>query len=129
MLLSATLGDTEGLEKWLEPCDVAASSLRRPVLKRAIVSVEDEEEWKTCVTASVREILAVPGTSVLMFVYQTKSAEAMARELTGELGELCGAAGAYHARLSAATKSSDSRYVSRRSNRGASLALQHWRWE
>jgi superfamily II DNA/RNA helicase len=106
VLLSATLGDMTPLVKWLNPCDAVLSQIRRPPLKRSIVCLDKDEDMKASLTDMVKQILEDSAHSVLIFVYQTSWAGALARELQEGLGSLCGAegAGCYHSRLSADTK-------------------------
>ena len=106
VLLSATLGDTRLLESWLDPCDVAHSSGRFPALSREIIQVAKEEEPKATVIEIVRSILKDSEASLLIFVYQTAWADALARELTEVLFDLCGEQGAlgYHSKLRSETK-------------------------
>ena len=100
MLLSATLGDTERLQQWLNPSDTVLSSLRSPPLHRSLHVLEDGEEVFDKVQEMVLGILAVSGTSVLIFVYQTASADKLARDLNPVLGQLGGDLGplSYHSR-------------------------------
>ena len=106
VLLSATLGDTDPLVKWLDPCDPVVSTVRRPPLNRRLHCLEKGDDLKRAVSDLAQELLLDPQASVLIFVYQTSWAGALARELQQELGELCGTAGAaaYHSRLSAETR-------------------------
>jgi hypothetical protein len=94
------------LVKWLNPCDAVLSQIRRPPLKRSIVCLDKDEDMKASLTEMVKQILEDSAHSVLIFVYQTSWAGALARELQEGLGSLCGAegAGCYHSRLSADTK-------------------------
>ena len=106
VLLSATLGDPDPLVRWLEPCDSVSSNLRQPPLHRTLCKLEAGEDVGQEITRMVREILENPEHSVLIFVYQTSWATALAERLKSELGRLCGPDGAvaYHSRLSSATR-------------------------
>lgn len=106
LLLSATLGETEELEKWLAPCDAVVSSLRSPELHRALLLVEDGEDVTASLAEMVTGILEQPETSVLVFVYLTATANKMARDLKVSLGELAGPMGtqSYNARQSASAR-------------------------
>jgi helicase len=113
ILLSATLGDTESLASWLQPCDVVMSQSRRPPLQRTLLQMEPEDDLQVKLIELAREILNEPGQSVMIFVYQTTWAAALARTLQTDLGELCGASGAacYHSRMSSASKGAVRRQV------------------
>lgn len=102
VLASATLGGIERLSQWLEPCDVVASLVRQPPLTLDVCQVEGEETADSAVLSLAQEALSVDGANVLVFVYQTRSAEALARRLRDGLGELAGGAGAlaYHSQMS-----------------------------
>ena len=106
ILLSATLGETEQLENWLSPCDTVLSTLRTPTLHRSLMVLGEGDDLLVELQQIVAEILADPGTSVLIFVYQTAAADKLARDLKGVLGEAAGATGprSYHSRQSAATR-------------------------
>ena len=88
ILLSATLGDLTKLREWLVPCDVVESETRSAPLDREIISVD---EGVDCLDL-IHSLLKTDGVSLLIFVYQTASAEKLARDLGGL---------AYHSRMSA----------------------------
>jgi helicase len=113
VLLSATLGDVTPLVRWLAPCDAVQSNIRRPALLRKICQIEPGEDAGETVIGLVRGILNDPNHSVLVFVYQTSWAGALARTLQTQLIELCGSRGAacYHSRMSSATKAAVRRQV------------------
>jgi superfamily II DNA/RNA helicase len=102
VLASATLGGTEQLARWLEPCDVLSADLRRPPMTLEVCEVEAHETADGAVLMLAEEALRVDGTNVLVFVYQTRSAEALARRLREGLGPLTVEAGplAYHSQMS-----------------------------
>lgn len=106
ILLSATLGDTSKLKSWLHPCDCVNSHVRYPPISREIITVDPKEDPKQVVHALAKEILNSGRNSLLIFVYQTSWAAALASSLNMKLGPLCGLDGAkaYHSRLNAATK-------------------------
>jgi len=106
VFLSATLGDTARLKQWLAPCDVIKVTERYPPLERDVVALEPDEEKKQVTAALVAQALANPANSVLVFVYQTRVAESLARVLAEHLGDGAGPTGplAYHSRMSLATK-------------------------
>jgi superfamily II DNA/RNA helicase len=99
-LLSATMGDSTAVSRWLDPCDVATCTVRVPPLRREVWEL-DEEDADEAVSRYAQQALAEKDTGVLVFVYQTRSAEALAERLRPVLGERAGPAGplAYHAQL------------------------------
>ncbi len=119
VLLSATLGEVAPLIHWLDPCDAVQSNIRKPPLQRTICEIEPGEEVQTVLIELVRGILEDLGHSVLIFVYQTSWAGALARTLQADLGDLCGTQGAacYHSRMSSATKAAVRRQVQEGSTR------------
>jgi superfamily II DNA/RNA helicase len=102
VLASATLGRTERLAQWLAPCDVIVSKIRRPPMTLELAQVEGEETANGAVENLAREFLSQRDATVLVFVYQTRSAEALARQLRASLGPLAGDTGplAYHSQMS-----------------------------
>ena len=99
-LLSATLGDTTRAQEWLAPCDLIQTQGRYPQLQKQIIALDEGEDANTVVLTLAQTILAEPTANLLLFVYQTKSAELLATKLNGilQLGE--NAALAFHAQLS-----------------------------
>jgi len=106
ILMSATLGETATLERWLDPADAVISSVRRPALRRFLGLIEKGDDAAAELQDTVRRILQEPGTSVLIFVYQTAWTATLAKALTTFLGDLAGTSGVlcYHSRLSSATR-------------------------
>lgn len=105
VLLSATMGSLDEAARWLAPCDVIDVRDRPSKLTKTVVALGDSEA-NQAVTVIVREALADPEASVLVFVYQTASAASLARHLTGELGALAGEVGAlpYHSQMPSAVR-------------------------
>jgi superfamily II DNA/RNA helicase len=101
VLASATLGGTDPLARWLAPCDVVASAVRRPPVAIELAALEGAERADDVVLALAREALRDGERSLLVFVYQTRAAEALARTLAAALGAAAGTVGAlaYHAQL------------------------------
>ncbi|MGD1853908.1 MAG: DEAD/DEAH box helicase [Leptolyngbyaceae cyanobacterium] len=97
VLLSATLGGTEALEQWLSPCDVIRVTERQPPLEKWIIALEDGEEANQVAIATAKDILPDPTAQLLIFVYQTKSAQSLAKQISEELGV---DGRAYHAQMS-----------------------------
>jgi len=103
VLLSATLGETSRAEEWLSPCDVVSVTERYPPLSKEVLELKVNEESNEAVEAFAGSVLSDPNANLLIFVYQTRSAEYLAQSLTESLGELAGRDGAvaYHAQMSA----------------------------
>jgi superfamily II DNA/RNA helicase len=106
VLLSATLGDTTRLKQWLAPCNLIASRERTPPLHKEVIALDSGEEANEVVAGLMMQILAQPDTQALIFVYQTRSAEHLARQLTASIREGLGSEGAlaYHAQMSLARR-------------------------
>ena len=106
VLLSATLGDLKRARRWLAPCDLAQVSERYPPLRKEVLSTGEGETADALVQRWLGDVLTGPDTQALVFVYQTASAEKLARDLSSTLGPLAGAGGAvaYHSKLSSAQR-------------------------
>ena len=114
VLMSATISNADELAEWLRPCSVISDVPRYPTLDKWICCVEDGEVVDDILAAEIAEILKDENNSVLVFVYQTASAEKLAQflaaKLTGrkvkkDLNSTMNAGVAwFHAKLSAATK-------------------------
>lgn len=106
VLLSATIGNAEELVSWLDPCDVIETAKRWPPLKKQVVAVAETEDPDDVVQQIARDVLVEQGGNVLVFVYQTRSAEKLARELSTRLGDIAGEAGslAYHSKMPASVR-------------------------
>lgn len=102
ILLSATLGDLGQAQEWLAPCDVIRVTEREPPLHKWVLALDDEEDANTVAIDWITEQLTEPPHQVLVFVYQTSSAEKLARLLNEELAapEDADLARAYHAQMS-----------------------------
>lgn len=116
-LFSATVANPETIADWISPCNVVRGPGRTPELAKKVVLVEEGEDANDLVLRQAEDILSDPGASLVVFVYQTSSAEALARSLAErlsgrsfrgkDLSDVMGAGVAwFHARLSAATKAS-----------------------
>lgn len=103
VLLSATLGETTRACEWLMPCDVIASTVRHPVLQKEVLELDEEEDASEVVTCLVKDILSDARNCVLVFVYQTRSAEKLAAVINQAIDPLTGDDGAlaYHGQMSA----------------------------
>lgn len=106
VMLSASVGDAQRAKAWLEPCDVLAVGDRSPALRREVWETDGEEDHRAATEQFVRAALAAPDGAALIFVYQTRAAEALARSLGSALGEDAGPDGplAYHAQMPAAAR-------------------------
>src|ERR1043166_3718889 len=101
VLLSATLGDATAALRWLDPCDLALSAVRRPPLARTILQLEGDENADNTVAELAATVLADKQNSLLVFTYRTASTNQLANSLTEKMGAACGPSGAraYHARM------------------------------
>jgi|SanBayMetagenome_1026888.scaffolds.fasta_scaffold01400_2 helicase len=102
VLLSATLGNVERAQEWLYPCDVVKVTERQPPLHKWVIELTQEEEANDIAASWIDEQLQNLEAQVLVFVYQTRSAEHLATLLNKELGTKTGEKGAlaYHAQMS-----------------------------
>ena len=84
-LLSATVGEPQKLQRWLQPCQILTSNARTPLQKQvwALSTNEDPDEILAVELAS---ILRDPSNAAIVFVYRRGSAEALARKLPPILG-------------------------------------------
>ena len=117
VLMSATISNSDELAAWLSPCVVISNVPRYPTLDKWIYCIEEGEDTNQILLNEIQEILAKPDNSVLLFVYQTASAEALAQQIASALSgkkikkhDLSAAMSAgvawFHSKLSAATKES-----------------------
>lgn len=106
VLLSATLGDVKKATEWLQPCSVVRISERYPPLKKEVCELVDDEDANEVVAARLGEILNDDDAQGLVFVYQTRSTQSLAKELTERLGKRVGENGAvaYHSKMSIAQR-------------------------
>lgn len=79
VLLSATLGSMDRVREWLSPCDVITVKERYPPLHQGVLELARDEDANDVVCRFTAEVLqSDPSASVLVFVYQTRSAERLA---------------------------------------------------
>lgn len=97
-LLSATLGNVERAQTWLAPCSVINVSERQPPLEKWVLALEEGEEANDAVIAYVTETLKTPRAQILVFVYQTQSAQKLAQTINHTLDGVN--ALAYHGQMS-----------------------------
>lgn len=108
VLLSASLGRVEEAQQWLDPCDVVAVQERYPALHKSLAVLEVQEDVEVAIAGIAESALSEADNAVLIFVYQTRSAETLARALSDRLSGRAGAMGvlAYHAQMSTAQRES-----------------------
>ena len=106
VLLSASLGDLSRGRAWLAPCDILQIVGRSPPLQKEVWVLEQAESADEAVAHFVGQTLAAAAAQVLVFVYQTRSAESLAERLRAVLGPAAGLDGplAYHSQMSAARR-------------------------
>ena len=97
-LLSATLGNVERAQTWLAPCSVVMVSERQPPLEKWVLTLEEGEEANGVAIAHVADALQSPSAQILIFVYQTQSAQKLAQAINSALDGINAAA--YHAQIS-----------------------------
>ena len=85
VLMSATITNADELACWLTPCQVIDKIPRYPKLNKWLYCVEDSEDVNTIIINEISNILANPNTSVIVFVYQTSSAENLAHLIAEHL--------------------------------------------
>ena len=114
ILMSATISNSGDLAEWLSPCGIISDAPRYPTLDKWVYCIEGNEVVDEILAEEITQILRDETKSVLVFVYQTASAEKLAKLLAKKLAgrpvrqdlDSTMAAGVawFHARLSAATK-------------------------
>lgn len=75
ILLSATLGNVEHLRTWLAPCDTIQITERYPSLQKEVIELDAEENADDMMLTYSRSIFDQEDANLLVFVYQTRSAE------------------------------------------------------
>ncbi|MFC1837210.1 DEAD/DEAH box helicase [Thermodesulfobacteriota bacterium] len=106
VLLSATLGEPEILEKWLTPCDLIFEPTRIPPLTKNIILVEDDDDINSLLVEQVKNISRDVKSSILIFVYKRSSCSAIS-SLINEHPDLSGmdiSALPYHSGMNSAEK-------------------------
>lgn len=108
VLLSATIGGCQTLKEWLQPCDVAYSAKRHPVLQQQIAVLEDGEVADEAVISLLQRALIDIENSVLIFVYRTNDAENLAAKITKAISKNIEGEGVpaefYHSKMPAENK-------------------------
>lgn len=106
VLLSATIGGCEALKEWLQPCDFAISTIRRPPLQQEVIALEEGEKADDALVKTLSASLSENGNSALVFVYRTADAARLADQLSDKLGPQFGEklSAAYHSKMPADKK-------------------------
>jgi hypothetical protein len=89
--LSATLGNADRVQAWLDPCNVIQMTERYPPLQKEVFALAPDDNANTVVRQCAQEWLTDPTAALLIFVCQTRAAESLAgflRETVGERGVL-----------------------------------------
>lgn len=97
VLLSATMGDVTAAQQWLHPCAIVNTTDRYPLLHKQVIALDANEDANHIIATVIRSALQTRINNVLVFVYQTRSAEALAKTLSDkhDIPTL-----AYHSRMS-----------------------------
>lgn len=101
VLLSATLPEPERIAAWLGGAEQITTTDRYPSLSTWIQGVTDKVAAEAEILAECRQTLENPQASVLIFVYKTADAQALAKSLARELGLPVGHA---HSQMPSAAK-------------------------
>lgn len=115
VLMSATILNTNEIASWIGQCEVIEVGERYPALEKYVCCIEDSEDTNTVLIEQIKEILDEENTSIIVFVYQTASAESFANTIAKTLsgrriskGDLSATMETgvawFHANMSAATK-------------------------
>jgi helicase len=99
-LLSATVGNPQRLQNWLQPSQLLQSVSRTP-LSKEVWELDSTESPDDILQETLRLVLDDPNTAALIFVYRKGSAESLARRLAESLGQ---EVLAYHSGQSAAQR-------------------------
>lgn len=100
-LLSATMGALDEVKEWLAPCEVVHVTKRYPALHKGILEIGHQQDANHEVGRWLKQELQSPNSQALVFVYQTRAAEAFAQKLSEDLGTVAGECGtlAYHSQM------------------------------
>lgn len=101
-LLSATVGNPQRLQDWLQPSQLLQSVARTP-LSKEVWELDSTESPDDVLEETLRLVLNDPDTAALIFVYRKSAAESLARRLADSLGQ---EVLAYHSGQSAAQRAS-----------------------
>ena len=117
VLMSATIANPDELAKWLSPCHIIIALQRYPQLEKWVYCIDDGEDSNDILVSEIQKILSEDGTSVIVFVYQTASAESFANHIAKTLSgrripahdlsaNMNTGVAWFHANMSTATKTS-----------------------
>lgn len=102
--LSATIGGIDSVASWLSTGKLSihphVSTYRFPSMRRKVALAEDKDAF---ISQTARDLLEVPHTSLLVFVYRKADAEKLAASLQTQVGSP-GLVGFFHAGLSLAER-------------------------
>jgi helicase len=101
VLLSATLPEPERISAWLGGAEHITTTDRYPSLSTWVQGVTDKAAAEAAILAECRLALENSLASILIFVYKTADAEALAKSLARDLGQAVGYA---HSQMPSATK-------------------------
>jgi helicase len=106
VLLSATIGSTDKVTKWLQPCDVLSVTDRIPPLDKWLVDLSANEEANVCIAEWLKQELLSNGSQALIFIHQARQTASTAMQLTGLLGSMAGQVGVlpYNSKMSFAQR-------------------------
>lgn len=102
VLLSASVSDTSEVAGWLSPCESIVVHERHPALQKQILDVCDVEA-NDAIGQIITPLLADRENCFLIFVYQTRSAVALAKMLCEKL-ESSEFAMPYHSKMSSSQR-------------------------
>lgn len=102
VLLSATLPEPKRIASWLGGAEHLDTTDRYPSLSTWVQAVPDKASASDTILAECQERLAVPDASILVFVYKTADAKALAKSLGRDLSQPVGHA---HSQMPSAAKS------------------------
>lgn len=116
VLMSATIANPDHLASWLSPAKVIDMKDRYPQLEKWVYCMEDTEDINAFILEEVETVIKKEDKSVIIFVYQTLSAEKLALQIAKKISGRTIAAhdlhavmnvgvAWFHANMSAAMKS------------------------
>lgn len=103
LLLSATLPDPKSIISWLGGAEHIDTNDRYPSLSTWVSGVSNKAAAESVILNECQQLLTDPQVSILIFVYKTSDAKALAKLLTSELDKPVGYA---HSQMTSAEKAS-----------------------